>query len=179
MKVGLWKKHGRIPLGLVIVGLIGLAVRGRLWGDVDADDAAAAKVRLRASGAARLTQPRHAGSGVPPTSGRGPTHGTRHRAALKWRRCRALLERQAQGYATSRTSRYERATRAHHRTAPIFGDSGSAPSSSCYRTRPRPVRYPRAAGTRRQTHRSTLHAPPTSTQRQTTTGSVGCLARAW
>lgn len=38
MKVGIWKKHGRIPLGLVALALVGLAIWGQISGDDDDDE---------------------------------------------------------------------------------------------------------------------------------------------
>ena len=38
MQVGFWKKHGRIPLGLVILALVGFGIWGQIGGKDDDDE---------------------------------------------------------------------------------------------------------------------------------------------
>lgn len=38
MQVGFWKKHGRIPLGLVIIALVGFGIWGQIGGKDDDDE---------------------------------------------------------------------------------------------------------------------------------------------
>ena len=42
MEVGIWRKHGRIPLGFVILGLLGFAAWSQLSGDDDDEEEAVA-----------------------------------------------------------------------------------------------------------------------------------------